>query len=131
MIDKQAEFFYNDIFAIKQAGIEILEATKGYAKCKMQITPDHLNADGVVMGGAIFTLADFTASLASNIGSDPTVTLNGTIDFISAGKGSALFAESKMIKDGKSIAICEVDILDDVGKLVAKYKGTGFRKASK
>ena len=113
MIDKEAEYFYNDIFAIQQAGIVILEATNGYAKCKMDINKNHLNADGFVMGGAIFTLADFTASIASNIGHPTTVTLNGNIDFISAGTGPALFAETKMIKDGKSIALCEVDITND------------------
>jgi len=127
MIEKDAERFNKDNFAISQAGIKILAAEKGYAKCEMPITNNHLNADGVVMGGAIFTLADFTASLASNMLNDKCVTLNGNIHFLSPADTKVLFAETKMIKNGKSIAVCDVDITDDNGKLCAKYTGTGYR----
>lgn len=40
------DFLKNDRFAAL-AGVELLEAEKGYAKARMLITPDHLNAVGV------------------------------------------------------------------------------------
>lgn len=38
------EFFKNDIFATK-AGIVLLEVRKGYSKAKLDIKPEHLNAE--------------------------------------------------------------------------------------
>ncbi|MBQ4312567.1 MAG: PaaI family thioesterase, partial [Clostridia bacterium] len=52
--------FYNDKFATEAAGIELIDAGEGNARCEMEIKPIHLNAAGTVMGGATFTLADFT-----------------------------------------------------------------------
>ena len=59
------KIFEKDRFA-KTSGIRLLEASPGYAKAEMVINENHLNAVGVVQGGAIFTLADFTFAVASN-----------------------------------------------------------------
>ena len=60
------EAFSHDRFATNQANIRIVSAQPDFAVCEMPITPEHLNARGTVMGGAIFTLADFTAAVAAN-----------------------------------------------------------------
>lgn len=52
--------FAGDRYATEVTGCEIAAVTPGYARCRMAITPAHRNALGIVMGGAIFTLADFT-----------------------------------------------------------------------
>ena len=59
------EAFSHDRFATNQANIRIVSAQPDFAVCEMPITPEHLNARGTVMGGAIFTLADFTAAVAA------------------------------------------------------------------
>ena len=51
------EMLANDRFAVN-AGVELLEIQPGYAKARMLITQNHLNAGGVCQGGALFTLAD-------------------------------------------------------------------------
>ena len=58
------EAFSGDRFATNRAEIRIVSAQDGAAVCEMPITTEHLNARGTVMGGAIFTLADFTAAVA-------------------------------------------------------------------
>ena len=45
--------------------VEIEEVDDGYAKCSLEIQPHHLNAANTVMGGAIFTLADFAFAVAT------------------------------------------------------------------
>lgn len=57
--------FSNDRFATDNGAV-IEQADEGYAKCWLEIQPHHLNAAGTVMGGAIFTLADFAFAVASN-----------------------------------------------------------------
>ena len=56
-MEKYKEFFKSDRFAAN-AGVELLEVKPGYAKARMLVTEEHLNAGGVCQGGALFTLAD-------------------------------------------------------------------------
>ena len=49
------EFFKNDKFAAS-TGVEILSVETGRAVCALEISPVHVNSDGFVQGGAIFTL---------------------------------------------------------------------------
>lgn len=127
-LEKAKEIFTNDRFATEAAGIEIEEAEKNHSRCSMQIKPVHLNAVGGVMGGALFTLADFAFAIASNLDSDPTVSLSSTIAFTGAAKGTKLTAEAKCLKDGRSTCLFSVTITDDTGAQVAYVTVTGFRK---
>lgn len=120
------EMFSQDRFATEATGIEIVAVDYHYAKCKLPVQPYHKNATGMVMGGAIFTLADFTFAIASNAGSDLTVTSNAQINFLAPAKGD-LVAEAHCIKDGKSTCYYEVEVKNDQGKLVAKVTANGFK----
>ena len=71
-------YFKNDKFAA-MAGCELVDARKGHAVVEMPITDNLRNAQGGVMGGAIFTLADFALAVACNVGEDPTVSVSNTI----------------------------------------------------
>ena len=81
-IEEVRELFGNDRFATEACGCRVLEASRGHAVCAFDIAPIHLNAMGNVMGGAIFTLADFALAIACNIGEDPTVAVNNTIEYL-------------------------------------------------
>lgn len=123
------KFFKQDIFATETTGIELTAASEGYAKCSLSITPAHLNAAGTVMGGAIYTLADFAFAVAANYDRPLTVTLSSHISFLNTPKGKTLFAEAKTVKDGRKAVFIEIDITDELGTPVAKVSGDGFRKS--
>ena len=55
----------NDMFA-KHNNIRLTVVREGYAEAEMEINKNHLNAAGIVQGGAIFTLADLAFGAASN-----------------------------------------------------------------
>lgn len=120
--------FQNDRFATQAAGIIIDEATEGYARCSMMLTPRHENARGKPMGGAIFTLADFAASVAANgfAEGEVAITLNGNINFLAEAKGECLIAKAHRVKHGRSTTVYSVDIFDDLETLVARATITGF-----
>lgn len=122
------EKFALDRFAIEQAGIEIEQAQEGYARCAMAITPSHLNAEGAVMGGAIFTLADFAFAVAANAGRPNTVSLSADIAFLRPGRGKLLTAQARCLKDGRHVCYGQVSITDDQDRLIASVTATGFRK---
>ena len=123
------DFFKHDIYAMETTGIEILEASKDHAKTRLRIGPKHMNANNTVMGGCIYTLADFTFALAANTDNNPTCTISSNIIFNSPGKGEYLYAESKVIKSGRTIASFEIVVTDDQDRLIATATMVGSRKA--
>ncbi len=125
-LETKRAFFKNDIFATEVTGIEIEEVGENYAKCSLKLTDKHLNAAGHPMGGAIYTLADFTFAVSTNPRPDSvTVTAVSQICYLSPAKGNILYAESSLIKDGHSTCFFEIDITDNTGVKVAKVTTTG------
>lgn len=125
------EYFKNDEYATKTSQIEILDAKENYAKCAVKITNAHLNAAGFVMGGLIFTLADFTFAVAVNRRNKWVVSLSSTINYTNPTKGPKLFAETRCVKDGSTIIVIEVNITDDKGLLIAQVVTNGFKQGVK
>ena len=122
------ERFSKDLYATETTGIIIEDVYPDYAKCSLMVDDRHLNAAGFVMGGAIFTLADFAFAIASNCGHEFTVTLTSQISYINGTKGSILFAEAKCIKSSKRVCFYEIEVSDGNGNLVARISTTGYRK---
>ena len=66
-LEEVREYFKNDLFATN-AGMQIDSFSSDEVICSVEITERLQNANGGVMGGAIFTLADLVlAVLANNI----------------------------------------------------------------
>lgn len=128
LTEKAIEYFSEDKFATQAAGITIEYADIGTAKCRMEIKPIHLNAYGGLMGGAIFTMADFTFAIASNIGGVNTVSLSSTINFVGMPKGKVLYSEANCIKDGRTTCMYTIGINDDLGNKVAFVTINGFKR---
>ena len=127
-IEEVRELFGNDRFATEACGCRVLEASRGHAVCAFDIAPIHLNAMGNVMGGAIFTLADFPLAIACNIGEDPTVAVNNTIEYLNSTKGSTLIATCDADKSGRSLGFYTIEVKDDLDTPVAKMTATCFRR---
>ena len=88
-LEELNDFFGHDRFA-EHAGCRIVEGSRDHAVCELDIKDHHRNALGNVMGGAIFTLADFALAIASNTGENPSVSVSSTIEYLSASKGRHL-----------------------------------------
>lgn len=126
-LDEIRKTFANDKFATQAAGCAVVEGSRGHAMCEMEITDIHRNAMGNVMGGAIFTLADFALAIACNIGEEPTVSVDHAISFMRATKGTKLIACATCEKPGTHLAFYSVEVTDDLGKLIAKMTATCYR----
>ena len=116
-----------DKYAIKTTGVNVDFVEVNHAICSLNIENKHLNANGFVMGGAIFTLADYAFGCAANEDVENCVTLASNISFTRPAKGPKLFAEAKCVKDGRTICFYEVTITDSAGKIVAYAQTSGFR----
>lgn len=125
-VESAREFFYQDKFAVN-TGITLDDLTEDKAICSLNLSDEHKNAYGGVMGGVIFTLADFAFAVLSNQIHQLTVAQQVSINYLSAPKGDKLIAEATCRKDGRTSSIIIVNISDDLGRDVAQFVGTGFK----
>ena len=79
------------------------------------------------MGGAIFTLADYAFAALTNDRERITVAQQVSISYLSTVKGSRLVATARFKKDGRSSCVVNVDVVDDTGREIAQFVGTGFK----
>ena len=126
-LEKIRETFQADRFAAEM-GAEILEAEPGRARCALTLVAGHRNAAGGVMGGVIFTLADFAFAVAANCQRMETVSLTSQITYLNRAKGERLFASAACVKMGKNTCYYTIDVTDDLGNQVAQVTTTGFRR---
>lgn len=121
------EFFKNDRFATR-AGMEVVELREGYARTRMLVSDDHLNAGGTVQGGAIFTLADLAFAAAVNSHDVFTVSTSSNITFFRPVTSGYLYAEAVEIVNHHRLPFAEVRVTDDEGQLIALFTSSGYRK---
>ncbi len=126
-LEKAREFFCGDLYATETTGIVIEEVGEHYARCSMEITRKHQNAYGGVMGGATFTLADYTFAVSSNFNQPQTVSVTSQINFIGMAKGKKLISESHLIKDGRTTCLYSIEIKDDLENKVAFVTISGMK----
>ena len=107
-------------------GLYIVDVKENYAKIGVDITEKSLNPFGIVHGGLIYTLADSVMGISLATSGRSGVTVNSTIDYLSPGKGKKLFAETEIIKDGKTIVVLRATIKDENDTLVAVSNGTYY-----
>ena len=119
--------FQNDHFAMDATGIVIDSAEPGKAVCSLTLEERHMNENHVPMGGAVFTLADFTCAIAANGYSErKTVSQHASITFLSPARGKRLIAEAVSLRDGRTTALYTVDVRDELGTYVAHWTINGY-----
>ncbi len=125
LLEEARAFFVRDRFATEAAKIVIEDVGEHYAKCSLVIEDIHRNAVGQVMGGVLFTLADFVFAVAANFRQPVTVTCTSQISFLRATKGKALYGEARLLKDGRRNCFYDILITDDLGEEIAIVHASG------
>ncbi len=125
-IDEARAYFEGDRFAM-ESGITLDALGEFSATCSMPITDRHRNANGGVMGGAIFTLADFAGAVAGNNIHRPTVAQQVSCSFLSATRGSRLVATARCRRNGRATCVFNIDVADDLGRDIAQFVMTSYK----
>ena len=103
------------------------ELGHGSAKLSLPVEPQLTNSMGSVHGGVIMSLLDValcTAARTLHPDSVGVITIDMSTSFIGGGKGMRLYAESRVLRDGRSMIFVEGEAKNDDGSLVAKAIGT-------
>lgn len=125
-LEEARELFKKDRFATG-AGMQIDELGEDSCVCSMTLTEKHQNAYGGVMGGVIFTLADFALAVTANRIHNLSVAQQVSINYLNAPKGERLIASARCIKNGRTTMVINVDVRDDLGRSIALFVGTAFK----
>ena len=123
----KTHFQTGDKFAT-HCGIELVSLEPGHAVTRMVLQPFHLNAVGIVQGGAIFTLADFAFGAASNAYGTVALGVNVSITYLKAAKTGTIMAEAREVARNPKLASYTVEVTDDAGHLVALFQGLAYCK---
>lgn len=116
-----------DHFALETVGIEILDIAPDTVRTRLSVEKRHLNGVGIAQGGALFTLADFTFAIASNIGDVDIVGIEANISYMKPARvGDVLVAESREIYRSKSLAAFEVMVTNQENAPIVRFYGRGF-----
>ena len=118
---------------VEHIGIQ-RDTREGRARVFLEVKPEHRNSWNAVHGGVLMTMLDIAMSLAArlHIQSEPggILTVDMSVNFVSAATGERIEAEGKVLGGGRSTVFCEAEVRDAAGKLVAKSMGT-FKRVKK
>ena len=125
-LEEARKYFGEDIYAMVTTGIKIDDIGEGWAQCSIDVEDRHMAVGKHVMGGAIYTLADFAFAVASNSGDYITFTTSSNITYHSQPKDMKLIARCECVKDGRKTCYYETKITDGMGNLVASVISNGM-----
>uniref|UniRef100_A0AB33J4M5 Hotdog fold thioesterase n=1 Tax=Prevotella sp. GTC17259 TaxID=3236795 RepID=A0AB33J4M5_9BACT len=126
-MEKLKGFFKQDKFAAL-VGVELLELKEGYARVRMKVTPQHLNAGGVCQGGALFTMADLAFAAAVNSHRKLTLSTSANITYIKSATEGYVYAEAKELVNHHRMPFAEVKITNEDNELLCVFTSSGYRK---
>jgi len=109
-------------------GMRVEKLEEGRSCMALPVEKKHLNAGGVVHGGALASLADaaIAAALATlmDLQRESMITVEMKINYLAPVREGLVRAEGEVIQKGKSIAVGEACLYDAGGKMVAKATAT-------
>ena len=113
--------------------IEIIHAEVGYVKTKMIVKENMLNAAKICHGGALFSFADYTFALISNIYGNIALAISANINFANpAYLGDILIATGEELNRTKSTGLYKIKIeRENDKKLIAFFTGEVFVRKEK
>jgi acyl-CoA thioesterase len=130
-LEKKMDWIYDfarkDRFA-QDIGLELVQASKGYAKVRLEIREKHLNGVNVLHGGVIFALADFAFAMASNSHGTVSLAINAHISYFKAVNQGVLFAEAREVSFSPKLATYSIPVTYEDGSLIADFQGMVYRK---
>ena len=100
---------------------------EGTARLSLPIEPHLTNSLGTAHGGVILSLLDValcTAARTLHPESIGVITIDLSTSFIGGASGKKLYADARVMRDGRSMSFVEAEAKNEDGSLVAKAIAT-------
>lgn len=125
-LEKLKEYFKDDTLA-QTMGINIDYASFEKTICSMTVGDNFKNAKGFAHGGTIFSLADYTFAIASNLGGKMSVTLDASVTYFRPASDNKLVATAVLVNHTRHTCNYNICIYDGAEKHVATVIVNGYR----
>jgi acyl-CoA thioesterase len=128
MIELIQQIIREDPYLSNIKGIEISDSGEGMIEILIPFHESIQRTGGIMHGGAIMTLLDTAGGLSiltlGNLVNQVTVNLN--TNFIRPVSSGPVRVRSEVIRSGKNIAFCNLELRDGSGKICATASGSWF-----
>ena len=111
-----------DMLHISNHGIE-----DGRATYKLDVAPELLNPHGVLHGGAVYVMVDYSmggATMSALPEGEICATIEIKISYLASVRGGTLTCSTGIIKQGRSVVFLESRVTDAAGQIVATATGS-------
>lgn len=127
-IEKVRKLMEKDRYAAETTGavIESID-DDGRVTVRLDINEGHFNSAGRVMGGAIYTIADYAFASTVYANECYSTAINCSMEYLSAGRGSYLTARGYLDKAGRNVIFGGADVFDETGRMIARMSVQSFR----
>jgi uncharacterized protein (TIGR00369 family) len=110
---------------VRHLGMQLESIEPDHARLAMPYRDELATIGDVVHGGALAAIVDTAAMAASWSAHEASGELRGTtvglsVDFVAAARGREVFADARVVRRGKSLCFCDVDVTDADDNLVVK-----------
>ncbi len=126
-IEALTAFFKKDKF-VENAGIKIVSVDEKSAVVSAEVDERHLNANGCVQGGMLYTIADFAFAVLGNYLHPSTVTQSGQISYLRPAFTEKLTATAVEIERAGHTTVSEVTVRGEQGEVFCICHFNGFVK---
>ena len=117
-MDELQDILMRNLFAVS-IGMELLEASQGYARARIRLQPHLQNIYGGMHGGCAFSLADTLAGMAASTYGGHVTTLNASVNYMRpVAETQYLYCEARVLRNGGKISVVRTELTDDDGKLL-------------
>jgi acyl-CoA thioesterase len=102
-------------------------ASDGIASYRLDVAPEILNPHGVLHGGAIYTMVDYSmggATMSVLAPEEICATIEIKINYLASVRSGSLACDTSIIKRGRTIVFLESRVADESGRLVATASGS-------
>jgi len=117
----------HDDFPLRRfLGMDMDVIEPGHAVTRLRIGETHLNPNGVVHGGVLFTMIDTGMGLAvvTVLDGNRCASIEVHLRFLSAAASGVMEAHSTVVRRGGRVVHVESRVHDEAGTLVATGTGT-------
>jgi acyl-CoA thioesterase len=118
---------FNGCAFARTLGMVIIEAAPGTARVVMD-PEGKTNPNGVLHGGAVFTIADQAFGIAANLENVSQVAISARIWYLAPASGR-LEARATRVGENGAHSLYQVNVFEG-DRLVAMFEGVGIKQAS-
>jgi len=118
----------------RRLGMAVATVEPDRVRVRLPFDADNTTIGDLIHGGAIAALVDVTATATAWSTTDLPASPQGTtigfsVSFVAGARGCDLVAEGRIVRRGRQITVCDVDVTDPDGGTVARalvtYKLSG------